>query len=874
MADLEKQLPAVIDKQLPAVIKKTTTEVAKLEPKLEKVNNEITEINGKSIGLAEITGIFKQTNVQSNILINQFNTMIDEIEYETEVIMDETEEIDKAAKATVNWAGVFDVLASSLSYVEKGFEGIWTSLNSTMDYMEVYNSYADSFGKIAEEWSGDYQKYGYENAQAYANSFTDRMDDTIAKLTGIKFDDENVRMVSAGVKNLGLNIKDVTQTATQIASISNSLGLTGESTLAASSAFAKLAGDLSSLYNVDYSSISQEIQSGLEGQTDALRKYGIELSDATLQSYAYKSGMQKTVSEMTEAEKMQLRMVAILDQSESAWGNLADEINGPSNQIKMFKSTLAELEQLFGQLFMPAFQKVMPFVNGIALAVKELLSSIAGIFGIEVKYDAQDPVDINTESATGTLSTIQSEDSAVGSVLDMIAQYETVWGEAYENMESKAQQFAEQMTVIFAPIEQLFEDIKIGDWFAVGGDVSTIASSIFDFFSDAINSVQWEEIGNEIGRLLAGIEWDKVIESGLELTFEVGDKIADVWFGVFETAPIETAIITALAGAKFLGLGNAIGDAMLAALGLQGVSLAAPLVITITSLVFAYKVGEEKEELEKNISELGEEEGRIASGTGVMDKAALYQYDKENADMAVTQAGVDAFLGMMESVSTFFNEWGEDIKIGVDKCWEALRSLFSLETWQGVWEQLKKWFDETIKPWFTKEKWIEILSGMVEALPEPIQNAIKSAIELLNSFIDTINDVLKIEWDAFYFGGKKIFDGGAFQLVTIPNIPDITAFSLGGFPEDGLFMANHGELVGKFSNGKTAVANNEQIVSGIKQGVREAISEVLTPYLADIAQNTQDTANKDFATYIGDKEIARASERGRRAIGLQLITEF
>ena len=89
-----------------------------------------------------------------------------------------------------------------------------------------------------------------------------------------------------------------------------------------------------------------------------------------------------------------------------------------------------------------------------------------------------------------------------------------------------------------------------------------------------------------------------------------------------------------------------------------------------------------------------------------------------------------------------------------------------------------------------------------------------------------------------------------------------------------VLWAKHGELVGKFSNGRNVVANNEEIVGGIKLGVREAVSEVLAPYLADIAQNTRETANKDFATYIGDKEIARASERGRRAMGLQLITEF
>lgn len=50
-------------------------------------------------------------------------------------------------------------------------------------------------------------------------------------------------------------------------------------------------------------------------------------------------------------------------------------------------------------------------------------------------------------------------------------------------------------------------------------------------------------------------------------------------------------------------------------------------------------------------------------------------------------------------------------------------------------------------------------------------------------------------------------------------------FATGGFPEDGLFMANHGEMVGKFSNGKTAVANNSQIVEGIKAGVLEAMKE-------------------------------------------------
>ena len=68
-----------------------------------------------------------------------------------------------------------------------------------------------------------------------------------------------------------------------------------------------------------------------------------------------------------------------------------------------------------------------------------------------------------------------------------------------------------------------------------------------------------------------------------------------------------------------------------------------------------------------------------------------------------------------------------------------------------------------------------------------------------------------------------IVAGGALMVTSaLSNLPK---YAEGGFPEDGLFFANSGELVGQFSNGRTAVANNDQIIAGIKQGVKEAIYE-------------------------------------------------
>lgn len=48
-------------------------------------------------------------------------------------------------------------------------------------------------------------------------------------------------------------------------------------------------------------------------------------------------------------------------------------------------------------------------------------------------------------------------------------------------------------------------------------------------------------------------------------------------------------------------------------------------------------------------------------------------------------------------------------------------------------------------------------------------------------------------------------------------------YANGGFPEDGWFRAKHGEMMGKFDNGKSVVANNKQITTGISEAVAPAV---------------------------------------------------
>ena len=60
---------------------------------------------------------------------------------------------------------------------------------------------------------------------------------------------------------------------------------------------------------------------------------------------------------------------------------------------------------------------------------------------------------------------------------------------------------------------------------------------------------------------------------------------------------------------------------------------------------------------------------------------------------------------------------------------------------------------------------------------------------------------------------------------------------------------------------------------GLKEAVKEALEELgISSLVENIAQNTRETADKDFSVNIGDREISRANDRGRAERGYVLIT--
>ena len=460
--------------------------------------------------------------------------------------------------------------------VLRAVKGIWKSVESTADYIEAYNYFNVAMGKIGADWK-DYfneelgKKLGISTAEEYANSFNTRLSQSLSTLSGVQLDisaDKKGILTDTGMKNLGLNIQEVTQYASQLASVTNSVGQTGETSLAAASAFTKLGADISSLFNLDYSDVMKNLQSGLIGQSRALYKYGIDITNATLQTYAYELGLTKAVSEMTQAEKMQLRMIAILDQSKVSWGDLANTINSPSNMIRQFKNNLKETGMVLGQLFIPLMNNVLPVINGMTVALKRLLVEIAGFFGVKIDMDkfgqgysdleddlgdledsygdlgdAIDEVknqlmgfdEVNKLSDTSANVSIGTEDNTIDLTDEIVSateEYQKVWQEAYDNMEATTNKWADKIAKALKGGGDVFKDFAIGDFFQAGQDVSELAIGFQNFIVKAIKNIDGNLIGKKFGDFVAGIKWGKIFSNAFDITGAVIDLLWDFGTGI------------------------------------------------------------------------------------------------------------------------------------------------------------------------------------------------------------------------------------------------------------------------------------------------------------------------------------------------------
>lgn len=184
---------------------------------------------------------------------------------------------------------------------------------------------------------------------------------------------------------------------------------------------------------------------------------------------------------------------------------------------------------------------------------------------------------------------------------------------------------------------------------------------------------------------------------------------------------------------------------------------------------------------------------------------------------------------MKKGWMAFWDEVGQKIRVWIDnfkKYWSDLWSEFGKniekfkEDWKKSWRAIGNFF-------------VGIWNGIVGAA----EGAINFIISGINGLIWAINKMTGWVGDLL----SKIGINITMQIPSIPKVAfgRVQLMAAGGFPDVGqMFIARERgpEMVGTIGN-RPAVANNDQIVEGIEQGVYNAVSSAL----ADAGQGDRGT---------------------------------
>lgn len=485
----------------------------------------------------------------------------------------------RAKRHTLSLAAAFGKFYASWFLIIRGIRKLWGSIESSMDYIETLNYFDAAFGQVAE--NADLQSWkelGYSSAEAYYNSFSDRAKEVTSKMSGFAING-NGTLTATGLPSLGIDPEKLMNYQAVFGQMSSSIGVASETSLKLSQALSEIGADLASVKNLDFDKVWNDMASGLAGMSRTLDKYGVNIRNVNLQQKLNELGIKANITALNQNDKALLRATILLDSTRYAWGDLADTINQPANQLRLLTANFQNLARAIGNLFLPVLQAVLPYINGLVIALQRLVGWIGGLLGIDSAIgkitssigSGADNIGDLLDGANGAsdalgdaadnakklknitmgideLNIVSQQDSsgagAGGGIgggllddvfLDAFDDYQKAWDEAFGGVENKAQEIA----------DRIIDAFKRGDWYGIGEYISTS-------LRDVLNSIKWESV----------YEGARKFGTGLAQFFN-GLIRPDTFYAVGKTiaGALNTAIYAALAFGEefdFENLGESI----------------------------------------------------------------------------------------------------------------------------------------------------------------------------------------------------------------------------------------------------------------------------------------------------------------------------
>lgn len=143
----------------------------------------------------------------------------------------------------------------------------------------------------------------------------------------------------------------------------------------------RLAGDMASFYDVDQADVAKSLQSIFSGTIAPLRRYGLDLTQATLSEWAMKNGLDANIKSMTQAEKVLLRYNYVMANTQAAQGDFAKTANTWANSVRVLKQEFQAWGSIIGSVIINALKPFVQALSKVMLKVISFTRTVADALG-------------------------------------------------------------------------------------------------------------------------------------------------------------------------------------------------------------------------------------------------------------------------------------------------------------------------------------------------------------------------------------------------------------------------------------------------------------------------------------------------------------
>lgn len=551
----------------------------------------------------------------------------------------------------------------------------------------------------------------------------------------------------------------------------------------------KLAADMASFYNVDQAEVAEALESIYTGQTRPLRAYGLDLTQATLQEWAMKNGIDANVEAMSQAEKTMLRYQYVMSNSAAAQGDYARTSMTWANQTRLLAQSFQVLGSTVGDVLINAFEPFLASLNNIMLQVISIVETIANalgsIFGWTVEISRGGVAgDFGGAAAIGLTGIGEAAGKAVIGLNDVQGVAEDT-GEGLADANEDAKELRRTL-LSFDELHLLDKDADKkgtegsgspgGGGGSPGGDAEggiaqfVQTESLFDKYKSDIKNL--EELGRYIGEALLkamqSIDWDKIYAAASNF----GKGLADFLNGLIGTPglfdelgkTLADALNAVLHGLDSFGdtfdwslFGKSLADGLnsffenfdfgLLADTLSGwLNGIADALLAFAETVQWYKIGEK----------IG---GFLKDALSMIDWQTIYAAAKEFG------SGLAEFLNGLISPELFAIV-GKSIAKALNTALYFLNSFGTTFNWQGFGDSLAAGLNS-----FFANFNFSLLSNTIATWVNGLVDTLKAFLEQGNwySIGDYIGDAIKdtleqIDWNDVYIAAKD-FGGGLARFL-------------------------------------------------------------------------------------------------------------